>query len=1858
MALRYTRRPILGGNARELIQSQPSIRGQVRRNDLTLQFPGMVTPASMGIEIDGGAPILVNFPTLSINTIVTALNTALGPAGSAEDRGGYIVISSATSGDGSSVEIVDSGVNDASAVMGFPISPDPLALVEGGDRSYSPAGGTEDNPVGTFMAADGEVVTSDVVNRIAGALAFNADYLNACLEREVALPMILDVDSVTLGNPWFARVVQDGSGNIDQLNVGGLSAVDAGMSDRVYLGMGLSNSLSSLLDIADYFAVTDEGRAEIIVGGETVRISAVTHGQRSGAAPTFVDEVSPPAAAVPSVVSWSPLSGRGLLGTNVEKVTSIGIAEILYRSAIRCTGATFLTSGVVPGDLAVISGATNLVPFSHNDTYTVEQVFDEETILLRPQNPGDRGELNDTPGVFGNVQIFQGGLFSEDVWLTFDPPIPATAGTAKFKLMMGGGYSLCSLPTDHLLRIALSTAEEVDDLVQKVIREMKGPLVDSTDDFTKSPFAQDSPLGNEYDGEPDVSMELLWRRISLQGAYDGQGRGGGGGYFVNVDWNPPEWNNLTPGVPQAGASNRVGVTATIQAGNVVYIVGEKFTLDDVGREFMVIPGGVGGSLLNYQSFVIIDYLDVEHVVVEPGENNPSIPSGGSYSYSIMERRFNGFPAAMSTHVLQSTAYGRLGYVHEEDRTIGGEFGHHFLGVRESATHETSVVPMDVFPGMVFPGGDNTVLLPPTMDPSLTSNIRAFVDDTKDPSITPSIIRITEDQGNDGWYVVTRIEGGTRKLHLQNFDGSRPVFTASATARGHLYLPTQGFALLRYLASDPGFADSMDVRIANLFFDDAKEWAEDRAPGVTAEHMGVIGVDWRGTSAGVVMRLNDADFASQDPLDTLGLTVGTATDIESSQPARGYFGKHFGNPVGPNPLKRGGWAGTLIADTYSMDATQAGTPAMQGTALYMAQMGTDSAFVAVGWQNGGAHSTPPNPDDITFVDGKATGVIVREDEWSMMQGGALEIMGGVYQWDPNSFWPSGGNLSGRQMYGGIYTELAQGSRFSNSPIHVDKLRYYNVADDSKKRILARLGQPGQTKPYYEGDPNLALAEVKAPDPARSRSHRSSGFLTVGTNNAKERFEHPSTYIGQQIDVAFTDGANAGNSGLYVIINVRLGDTVVPGPLKNAFTFEVLHKTFTLIDETPPADHKVIIRGGRWHWANIDIESWMAIGTYRTADPARVELDEFLGCGILGTPDLSMIDMGYYPFDTGHAGMLADPGLGLNDYSFGLGTNPDISGLLTSFAARAPIANAAWSPYGAWTLASQADVIAQADFPKTSLLTSEWFLREAGNTSTLRAMTDFRDIGNDLDNLGQEFPALMIEWSGGVANVTQTDMRALTRVTHRLLKHHFRVRVRVVMRWYAPSSGVAATKNISARLVGVDENFTVSTVHGDTLTRNVTKELDFFLTPPASAFDLREAPSDALKDSVQAILNFDLGETRMDGGEAATEKIFIYSCHVTLEAVDVHHGLLINEGPVVASGFHLSGTALDYKSYGPADAAPYAGTGFGAELPWWHQGAHNAPESGLAGKIDPISMSKFEGGALGGTGGAGATWTADQGYLDIVPPSFFWRRGSNDACFSYVGRRFAAGARHSTPDAFDAFSSMPGHIIRLDPPHGSIMVTLRVATSIFNSITNGVYRSAVCDEGVVVGADPGFVIELYRHSVLPAGDSGERVYGTATLTAVDFGFSELIARVEVDVDGTAFSGSSTPHMTSSEKDCADVQAGTQDDLIDGCVEDFYLTAIDLMGSIGGHSVVSDKTMLFIDRRQYAYSFAVRAWGEGNGTEMQLIGTGQTDGTGRVIHTFGARLEGSAVDPGWTHKINMFSKLKFRGATMACNYTRMNP
>jgi len=188
--------------------------------------------------------------------------------------------------------------------------------------------------------------------------------------------------------------------------------------------------------------------------------------------------------------------------------------------------------------------------------------------------------------------------------------------------------------------------------------------------------------------------------------------------------------------------------------------------------------------------------------------------------------------------------------------------------------------------------------------------------------------------------------------------------------------------------------------------------------------------------------------------------------------------------------------------------------------------------------------------------------------------------------------------------------------------------------------------------------------------------------------------------------------------------------------------------------------------------------------------------------------------------------------------------------------------------------------------------------------------------------------------------------------------------------------------------------------------------------------------------------------------------------------------------------------------------------------------------------------------------------------------------------------------------------------------------------------------------------GYLIELWRYSALPT-ENHPQSHAGATLSSSEVGawddfaggFSELIHSEVVDLDSTAF----TEGVAGQQNDtkCGDVGPTVVQGVRN---ENFILTKIDLTDPFGA---AKNERMLQVDRRQYSYFVVVKAWGVGTPRELS---TATIDSTLYPIpfggaFRWGVREIGGGGE-GITSAFNSFTRFKFRGATLGCRYTRMNP
>lgn len=402
--MEYVRRPALAG--KNIVRlTNGKIRGSVRRSDPDVNnsaphFLG-ATGKTLQLQLNTGA-VTVTFTSDEFNQILQDINTAVGANATAFSEDGCIAIRASTAGYAGFVAAVG-GTGDA--LVGF----DTLGGVRfifsrGADIDSAPQGRI-DNPDGAVFPDRTENLTRDHFIRTLGKVTANTDVLYSDLIRSVINPQI--AESTTLAP----------DGSYITLNV----------DDKVFTG---NNSMAPVFsnfgaaELAPYFQLIDPSGRPLIN-----KIVAVVRGVPSG---------EPPYALTSS---WSDTTGLSVLGTNLVK-TSNTIVSIKEGRFITCSGTSFITAGVRPGDLVRISGATNLTPWSNNGLrWAVSAVLSATVLDVRPLSKRESDlygtsssdtqpivELNDSKSSlesFGSLQI-ETGSFQNRVTLVVRPPLPST----------------------------------------------------------------------------------------------------------------------------------------------------------------------------------------------------------------------------------------------------------------------------------------------------------------------------------------------------------------------------------------------------------------------------------------------------------------------------------------------------------------------------------------------------------------------------------------------------------------------------------------------------------------------------------------------------------------------------------------------------------------------------------------------------------------------------------------------------------------------------------------------------------------------------------------------------------------------------------------------------------------------------------------------------------------------------------------------------------------------------------------------------------------------------------------------------------------------------------------------------------------------------------------------------------------------------------------------------------------------------------------------------------------------------------------------------------------------------------------
>lgn len=459
----FYRRPVLAGNNVQRTQ-YATLHGSIRRSDPTGGHPvpwftGVSATQTLIVQTQGPITSTITLTGNTLLGIINDVNTQFvsdGAGAVAFDSDGCLGLRSTAPGTAGFVTVTG---GTASAGLGFDTALQTFSAY-GAEIPDSPFGAVG-NPRGTAFPTKGEGFSQAAYLRGLAQLSGNADVLHADMVRPDAHLKKL----MSFSGPSAAISGSTTSGSI---------ALSPSTS-RVFTGLGLLSRTSGVSDLAPFFQLIDS----VTKLPSQYQVVAVTRGAVTGNAP-YTD----------ASATWS--SGIGnVLGLQQNKTSALTISAIYNGRVVECSAATFVTSGVQPGDWATIASATNTDQGNNNGAkWLVEQVISETRIVLRPLS---RTELQQagvtlpevrpilelssfTSGgqVLGTIQVTT-GTYNSGISLVVMPPIPSGANLDVWVASDFGGVrgaktydfleSLYSLFTNNVAPSGIVNAPSVNGFI-------------------------------------------------------------------------------------------------------------------------------------------------------------------------------------------------------------------------------------------------------------------------------------------------------------------------------------------------------------------------------------------------------------------------------------------------------------------------------------------------------------------------------------------------------------------------------------------------------------------------------------------------------------------------------------------------------------------------------------------------------------------------------------------------------------------------------------------------------------------------------------------------------------------------------------------------------------------------------------------------------------------------------------------------------------------------------------------------------------------------------------------------------------------------------------------------------------------------------------------------------------------------------------------------------------------------------------------------------------------------------------------------------------------------------------------------
>lgn len=572
-------RAAVQGNVDFPVLTRPVIRGSVRRSDPdgshAQPFFSGLTGTSLVVEVGGftspPAPITINFASDNYAAAVTAVNAAAPLHIQFVESDGFFTIQSIHSGESSFIRI-NSGT--AALILGLAVDPAPGSYSQAGDVAATPGIKGQSSPQTTGLLGHDENLNTKSINRAISSATLGLSRKLWDLDKPIVVYKTFAAAQYNPGGVLASQILKitDSAADTERLSVDALAASFAAFGD-------LSQAIAVQTNAASPQAYFLSDSAGTLLKISSAAYSPYPAGVVSGTIPWG----APDGSSYELDTTAAFISPKG--GSSATAITSID-GGVVY-----CSGATFVTWQAQVGDQVLISGATNLTPFSHNGVFVITQVIDETHLALRPLGANESTDstlskplaLNTSAsGSFGNLTVLTGR----------NPIIVGPSGGANDRLFFFTNVSIDPGTTVKLTIPVITTLREAltgGAFLQNQSFERDGQLARKNQPNT---FTKPNTFTNSIASTPAITATGLTGPNSHGISATGGESGGTGNLGVSGNAVHSNAGAGVEGIGAAGANGVVGIGGTNGNGVKGRGTGSGYGVTGTGG---VTGGGVSGT---------------------------------------------------------------------------------------------------------------------------------------------------------------------------------------------------------------------------------------------------------------------------------------------------------------------------------------------------------------------------------------------------------------------------------------------------------------------------------------------------------------------------------------------------------------------------------------------------------------------------------------------------------------------------------------------------------------------------------------------------------------------------------------------------------------------------------------------------------------------------------------------------------------------------------------------------------------------------------------------------------------------------------------------------------------------------------------------------------------------------------------------------------------------------------------------------------------------------------------------------------------------------------------------------------------